>query len=72
MTEMRGRRVRSKYMPTADKAALMERQGEWDAAGRLWRHAAIEAVRAENKAWAESRGSVCEHKLKQQKGGSHE
>ena len=57
---MKGCRARSRYMPIANKAAKLEAEGAMEAAGKLWGHAAVEAVREENKAWALARQERCD------------
>ncbi|RKJ83791.1 ANR family transcriptional regulator [Aeromonas veronii] len=57
---MMGCRAKSPYMQTATKAAKLEREGALEAAGKLWGHAAVEAVREENKVWALARQERCD------------
>ncbi|AMQ44845.1 hypothetical protein AMS64_22075 [Aeromonas veronii] len=57
---MKGCRRRSRYMPIAIKAAKLEAEGVLDAAGKLWGHAAAEAVKEENRAWALARQQHCD------------
>ncbi|RKJ92169.1 ANR family transcriptional regulator [Aeromonas veronii] len=61
---MMGCRAKSPYMQTANKAAKLEAEGALEAAGKLWGHAAEEAVKEVNKDWALARQKRCLHKLK--------
>lgn len=57
---MKSCRPSSNYMQTATQAAKLEREGALEAAGKLWGHAAVEAVREENKVWALARQERCD------------
>ncbi|QTL95551.1 ANR family transcriptional regulator [Aeromonas jandaei] len=52
-------RAKSPYMQTATKARNLEAEGALEAAGKLWGHAAVEAIREENRAWAWARQAHC-------------
>ncbi|KAJ8740028.1 ANR family transcriptional regulator [Aeromonas veronii] len=61
---MKGSRARSRYMPIATKAAKLEAEGALDAAGKLWGHAAAEAIKEVNREWAMARQKHCGYALK--------